>query len=72
MGEQMFRKKSEVVGQSVVSDDLVQSVDQNIFMKDGASQLQNIHVNFHRFQALFCTRFSQLGKAVTSFAQDGF
>jgi hypothetical protein len=61
MGEQMFMKKSEVVGQSVVSDDLVQSVGQNIFLKDGASQLQKFHVNFHRFHALYCTRLSQLG-----------
>jgi hypothetical protein len=31
MGEQMFSMKSEVVGwPSVVSDDLVQSVDQNV------------------------------------------
>jgi hypothetical protein len=32
MGKQMFTMKSEVVGRpSVVSDDLVQSVDQEIF-----------------------------------------
>jgi hypothetical protein len=37
---------------SVVSDDLVQSVDKK-FVKDGASQFQNLHVNFHKFLALF-------------------
>jgi hypothetical protein len=37
MGEQMFTMKSEVVGRpSVMSDDLVQSVDQK-YVKDGAS-----------------------------------
>jgi hypothetical protein len=63
--------KSEVVGRStVVSDDLVQSVDQ-ISAKDGASQFQNFHVNFHKFHALFSTRLLQLGQAITNFAQDG-
>jgi hypothetical protein len=31
------------------------------FMKDGASQFQNFHVNFHKFNAPFSTRLSQLG-----------
>jgi hypothetical protein len=52
--------KNEVVGQpSVVSDDLVQSVGQK-FVKDGTSQFQNFHVNFHKFHAQFCMRLSQL------------
>jgi hypothetical protein len=72
MGEQMFTMKSEVVNwPSVVSEDLVQSVDQK-FVKDGASQFQNFYVNFHKFHALFSVRLSHLGKAVTSFAQDRF
>jgi hypothetical protein len=29
-------------------------------------------VNFHPFHALFFTRLSQIGQAITSFAQDGF
>jgi hypothetical protein len=41
-------------------------------MKDGASQFQNFCVNFHKFQALFSTRLSELGYAITSFVQDGF
>jgi hypothetical protein len=57
----MFTMKIEVVGRpSVVSDDLVQSVDQK-FANDGASQFQDSHVNFLKFQALFSTRISQLG-----------
>jgi hypothetical protein len=59
--EQMFTMKSEVVSQpSEVSYNLVQSVDQKC-MKDGISQFQNFHVNFHKFHALFSTRLSQLG-----------
>jgi hypothetical protein len=48
--------KSEVVDQpSLVSDDLVKSVDQKS-VKDGTSQFQNFHVNFHKFHALFSMR----------------
>jgi hypothetical protein len=43
---------------SVVSDDLVQSVDKK-FAKDGVSQFQNFRVDFHKFHALFSTRLSQ-------------
>jgi hypothetical protein len=51
----------EVVGwPSVVSDDLVQSVDQKCCEK-GASQFQNFCVNFHKFYANFFTRLLQLG-----------
>jgi hypothetical protein len=61
MGEKMFAMKSELVcWTSVVSDDLVQSVDQK-FVKDGASQFQNFCVNFHKFHTLFSTGLSQLG-----------
>jgi hypothetical protein len=42
---------------SVVSDDIVQSVDQKS-VKDGASQFRNFRVNFHKFHALFSTRLS--------------
>jgi hypothetical protein len=42
------------------------------FVKDGASQFQNYHVNFHKFQALFSMKLSQLSYAVTRFEQDGF
>jgi hypothetical protein len=45
---------------SIVSDDLVQSVDQ-ISVKDGASQFQNFLVNFHKFHSLFLTILPQLG-----------
>jgi hypothetical protein len=38
------------------------------FVKDGTSQFQNFHVNFHKFYALFFMRLSQLGYAITSFA----
>jgi hypothetical protein len=38
-----------------VSDDLVKSV-----VKYGSSQFQNYCVNFHKFQALFSIRLSQL------------
>jgi hypothetical protein len=42
-GGQIFTMKSEAVGwPSVVSDDLVQSVDKK-FVKDGASQFKNFH-----------------------------
>jgi hypothetical protein len=33
----------------------------NNFVRDGASHFQNFRVNFHKFQALFFTRLSQLG-----------
>jgi hypothetical protein len=45
---------------SVVSDDLIQSVDKKS-VKDGASQFQIFRVNFHKFRVLFSTRLSQLG-----------
>jgi hypothetical protein len=45
---------------SVVSDDLVRSVD-NEFVKDGASQFQNYCLNFHTFHAQFSTRLLQIG-----------
>jgi hypothetical protein len=61
MGEKMFTIKSELVRwPSVVSDDLVQSVDQ-IIVKDHASQYQNFRVNFHKFHAFSSTGFSELG-----------
>jgi hypothetical protein len=56
---------------SVVSDDLVQSIDKK-FVKDDASQFQNFRVNFHKFHTLFCTRLPQSGCAITRFAQDRF
>jgi hypothetical protein len=42
------------------------------FVKDGASQFLNFHVNYHKFHALFSTRLSQLDYAITSFAQAEF
>jgi hypothetical protein len=51
MAEQMFTMNV------IVSDDLVQSVDQK-FMKDGASQFLNFRVNFHKFHALISKRLS--------------
>jgi hypothetical protein len=55
----VFAMKSQVVGRpSVVCDDL-QRVDHKP-AKDGASQFQKFHVNFHKFYALFSTRLSQL------------
>jgi hypothetical protein len=51
MGEQMFAMK--MISQlSVVSNDLVRSVDQK-FMKDGTSQFQNLCMTFHEFCTLF-------------------
>jgi hypothetical protein len=51
MGEQMFMMKTEAVSwPTVVSHDLVQSVEEN-FVKDSASQFQNFQVNFHKFHA---------------------
>jgi hypothetical protein len=41
-------------------------------VKDGVSQFQNLLLNFHTFHALFSTRLSQIGQAITSFVQDGF
>jgi hypothetical protein len=41
------------------------------FVKDSVSQFQNFHLNYHKFHALFSRRLSQLGYAITSFAQDG-
>jgi hypothetical protein len=52
--------ESRSVRPFAVSDDLVQSVEQKN-VKDGASQFQNFHVNFHKFHALFSMRLSQLG-----------
>jgi transposase len=52
---------------SVVSDDLVRSVDQTKkIVKDGASQFQKFHVNFHKFHAFFSTRLSQLDYVIAS------
>jgi hypothetical protein len=45
---------------SVISGDLVQSVDQQ-FVSDDASQFQNFRVNLLKFHAIFLTEFSQLG-----------
>jgi hypothetical protein len=57
MSEQMFTMNSKVVGQPcVVTDDLVEVLTKKS-VKDGASRFQNFHVNFHKFQALFSTRF---------------
>jgi hypothetical protein len=54
--------KSKVVSQpTVVSDDLVQTVETKKFVKDGSSQFQNFHVNFHKFHPLFSMRILQLG-----------
>jgi hypothetical protein len=54
----MFTMKSKVVSwPSAVSDDLVQSVDQKS-VKHGASQFQNVRVNFHKFHAWFSMRLS--------------
>jgi hypothetical protein len=41
-------------------------------VKDRASQFHNIHVNFHKFRALFSPRLPQLGQTTTSFTQDMF
>jgi hypothetical protein len=59
MGEQMFMMNSKVVRH-------LQSVMSLFKVKDGASQFQNFRVNFHKFHALFSTRLSQLGYAITS------
>jgi hypothetical protein len=56
---------------SVVSDDLVQSVDQKICERWHFPVL-DFDVNFHKYHTLFCMRLSQLGKAITIFAQNGF
>jgi hypothetical protein len=61
----MFMMKSGGLP-SVVSDDDVQSIDQKI-CGSCTSQFQNFHVNFYKFYALFFTRLSQLGLAITSF-----
>jgi hypothetical protein len=54
--------ESKVVDQpSVVSDEIVQSFDQKNLVKEGASQFQNFHVNFHKFHLLLSMRLSQLG-----------
>jgi hypothetical protein len=45
---------------SVVSNDLVESVDEEI-CKDGASQFQSFRVNFHKFHILSSMRLSELG-----------
>jgi hypothetical protein len=38
-----------------VSDDFVQNVDQKC-VKDGTSQFQDFHVNFHKFHTVFSMR----------------
>jgi hypothetical protein len=48
---------------SVVSDDLVQSVDQK-FVKSGASHFQNFHVNLHKLHTL-----SSMGLTQTTLSQ---
>jgi hypothetical protein len=61
MDEQMFTMKSEVVGRpSVVSDVLFQEWTKQ-FVKDGASQFQNFHVNFHKFHPVFSTTVLHFG-----------
>jgi hypothetical protein len=45
----MFTMKSDVVGRpSVVSDDLVQRVDEKS-VKDGALRFRKFHANFRKF-----------------------
>jgi hypothetical protein len=44
-----------------MSGALVRSVDQKKNAKDGVSEFQNFRVNFHKFDALFSTRLSELG-----------
>jgi hypothetical protein len=64
--------KREMVGRPVVvSDYLVQSVDQKI-CESRRLKYQNFHVIFHKFHALFSTRLLQLGQAITRLAQDWF
>jgi hypothetical protein len=46
---------------SAVGDDSVQFVDKKKSVKDGASQFENVRVNFDKFHAIFSTRSSQLG-----------
>jgi hypothetical protein len=58
MGEN-FHEEKRSDRPIVVSDDLVQSVDQK-FIKDGASQFHNLRVNFHKYHALFSTRLPEL------------
>jgi hypothetical protein len=57
---------------SVVSDDFFKVLTKK-YVKDGASQFQNFHVNFQKFHALFSMILSYLGLAIIkSSAQDGF
>jgi hypothetical protein len=46
---------------SVVSDDLVQSVDQKNVVEDSTLQLQNFRVTLHKCHELFPMRLSQFG-----------
>jgi hypothetical protein len=56
---------------SILSDGHVQSVDQKICERRRLT-ISEPDVNFHKFHALVSSRLSQLGYAVTSFAQDAF
>jgi hypothetical protein len=71
-GRTNVHDKSEVVGHLQLSDNIVEVLSDQNFVKYGASQIQKFHVNFHKFHSVFSKRFSQLGYSVTSFAQDGF
>jgi hypothetical protein len=70
MGEQMLTMKNKMVGhlQRVI---ILFSAVSKKSVKDGVSQFQNFRVNFHKFHALISTRLSQLGYAITNFAQVG-
>jgi hypothetical protein len=58
MGEQMFTMKSEVVSwPSVVSDDLVQSVDQKICER-WHFKISELSCNFHKVHAIFSMKLS--------------
>jgi hypothetical protein len=56
-GQANVHDEERSVRPAVMSDDLVQSVDEK-FVKEEASQIQNFHVNFHKFCTLLSTRLS--------------
>jgi hypothetical protein len=64
--------KSEMVGcSSVVSEDLVQSVDQKL-VKDGTSQFQNVHVDFQQISLTLLYEIITVRLGYHKYAQDGF
>jgi hypothetical protein len=54
------RDEERSVRSSMMTNNIVQHVDEKKIVKEGVSQFQNFHVNFPTFHVFFTTTLSQL------------